>query len=163
MAHRQESVIVVGVDGSIESQAALVFALREGARRGGTVEVVTAWTFDGSDGLLAPRSPEQARQLAERLQGEAVSGALGQVKAPPMLSRRVVESAVGPALRHAARHANYLVVGTTRKNIARRTLLGSVSEHLVRRASVPVLVVPASVGRGEPVQGEQIGKVSARV
>ncbi len=41
--------IVVGVDGSEGGERALRWAVHEAARRGGTVQAVTAFTFDGVD------------------------------------------------------------------------------------------------------------------
>ena len=46
MAQDRSSVIVVGVDESKASVAALAFAMQEAVRRNGTVEAVTAWYFN---------------------------------------------------------------------------------------------------------------------
>ncbi|MDQ3592175.1 MAG: universal stress protein [Actinomycetota bacterium] len=143
MAGSQAAGIVVGVDGTPASREALVFALREGALRGSAVEVVTAWAFEGPyDGQLTQDLIGHARRNAERAQDEAITAALTTVAAPPLLSRTVVEGAAGPELLRVAGAAEYLVVGHGHKNIAQRTLLGSVSRHCVQHAPIPVLVVP---------------------
>ena len=149
MSGLQKSGIVVGVDGTAASGAALGFALREGALRGSAVEVVTAWAFEGPyDGILAPDSVDQARRNAERAQNAAVTVALATVAVPPLLSRTVVRGAAGPELVRAARGAKYLVVGNGRKNLAQRALLGSVSRYCIQHAPIPVLVVPEGEAAG---------------
>jgi len=143
MSGLQRAGIVVGVDGTAASTAALTFALREGALRDSPVEVVTAWAFEGPyDGQLTTDLIDQARSNAERAQDAAVTAALATVMAPPLLSRTVVEGAAGPELLRAADEAEYLVVGNGHKNIAQRALLGSVSRYCVQHAPIPVLVVP---------------------
>ncbi|MEP6525804.1 MAG: universal stress protein [Nocardioidaceae bacterium] len=136
--------IVVGVDGTPASEAALVFALREGSRRGGAVEVVTAWAFAPPyEEVATPESVEQTRAQAERTQDEMVTAALRRVDVPPVVSRSVVQGAAGPVLLEAGRDADYLVVGSAHsKNRAAALFLGSVSQYCVRHAPIPVMVVP---------------------
>jgi nucleotide-binding universal stress UspA family protein len=135
--------IVVGVDGTPASEAALIFALREGARRGGAVEVVTAWSWPRQFDQAAAAEPvEQLRTHAELTQDEIVTAALKRIDAQPVVSRSVVQGAPGPVLLAASRDADYLVVGSAHKRVATRFLLGSVSQHCVRHATIPVMVVP---------------------
>jgi nucleotide-binding universal stress UspA family protein len=135
--------IVVGVDGTPASEAALVFALREGSRRGGAVEVVTAWAFARLyEDVATPESIELTRARAERTQDEMVTAALRRVDVPPVVSRSVVQGAAGPVLLEAGRYADYLVVGSGHTGAAARLLLGSVSQYCVRHAPIPVMVVP---------------------
>ena len=139
------STITVGVDGTPASIDALVFALTEAQRRGGEVEVVTVWHFDDPfDGILAPQSPTEARARAEKVQDRSVAAALSRMQAPPVLSRKLVQGSAGSMLLAAAREADYLVVGSAHKGVAKRAVLGSVSHYIVQHAQVPVLVVPAS-------------------
>jgi nucleotide-binding universal stress UspA family protein len=135
--------IVVGVDGTPASEAALVFALREGSRRGGAVEVVTAWVFPRPyEEVARPESIEQQRAHAEHTQDETVTSALHRVDGAPVVSRSVVQGAAGPVLLQASRDADYLVVGSAHKGAPARFLLGSVSQYCVRHAAIPVMVVP---------------------
>jgi nucleotide-binding universal stress UspA family protein len=141
--HSARAPIVVGVDGTPASVEALAFALHEGALRGTNVRCVTAWHFDAPDeGWLAPENMAQARGNAKTAQDRAVAAAQEQVQSAPVVTREVVQGAPGPVLVYAARDAAYLVVGTMHKNVARRTLLGSVSHYCVQHATVPVVVVP---------------------
>lgn len=144
MNDRGASTIVVGVDGTPASKAALEFALREGAIRGSAVEVVTVWTWAGvGDKLTGPETPHDARERAQRQQDEAVAEVLDRIYDPPVVSRQIVEGDPAKALLRAARGADYLVVGSAHKGLVKRALLGSVSETCVRHARCPVVVIPA--------------------
>lgn len=140
---RSTAPIVVGVDDTPASREALAFALREGASRGTRVDVVTAWEFEGPyDGWLDHEEIHRARDNAKTMQVEAVTEALSQVTARPLVTHTVVEGAAGRILVEAAHDASYLVVGSAHKSLARRALLGSVSHYCVQHATVPVVVVP---------------------
>jgi nucleotide-binding universal stress UspA family protein len=134
-------VIVVGVDGTPESVAALAFALDEGVRRDCSVEVVTTWVWGEPYEAMAT-GMEAARQAAEELQEVALHAAIQKFDGLPVVSRLVVEGDPGPVLVHMANRASYLVVGHSHKGPLRRALLGSVSDYCVRHSKVPVMVVP---------------------
>lgn len=138
---RRDATIVVGVDGTEASRAALAFALREGAARGSTVEVVTAWE--------TPTNGVDVRSLAQAAQDEAVADALATVSPTPVISRTLVEEHPAAALVSASRGAAFLVVGRGRKGVAREGVMGSVGEYCIRHAHCPVTVVPPLVEEGE--------------
>ena len=143
MKDTRKPAIVVGVDGSPSSRAALEFALREGVARGCAVEVVTAWTWSGPhEPLAGPSTPHEARDRAQRTQDAAVAEALREVPASPVISRQVVQGDPAKVLLHAGRDADYLVVGSAHKGLLKRAVLGSVSEYCVRHAACPVVVIP---------------------
>lgn len=135
--------IVVGVDGSPGSKAALAFALREGLVRGATVEVVTTWLLGPAiSDIATATSFEEEQEKAQACQEEALGEVLATMAAQPVISRVVLQSYGGHALVDAAHDAALLVVGSGRKSVLVRALLGSVSEYCVRHARVPVVVVP---------------------
>jgi nucleotide-binding universal stress UspA family protein len=141
--HDRERVIVVGIDGSDASRAALEFALHEADLRNSSVEVVTTWTWgEPYEAMAAIGSPEDARRAAEDEQEAAIHEVVSHHPTAPMMSRLVLEGDPGPTLVRAARGASYLVVGHTHKGVVRRALLGSVSEYCVRHSEIPVMVVP---------------------
>ncbi len=143
--------VVVGVDETSGSRAALAFAMHEAARRGSAVEVITAWTWSRADGNGAGTAlSEQARQLAQQIQDKAVAQTLTEVDARPVVSRQVVEGDAGNVLLKVAKDAAYLVVGASTRGQLRRSSLGSVSDYCVRNASCPVVVVPAPVLNTKP-------------
>ncbi len=151
------SAIVVGVDDSHAAAAALRFALREATRRGSRLDVVTTWSYHPMGDLPTVDDPrEWARAAAQEIQDDAVAAAIADVETAPVLSRQVVEGDAAQVLGHAARDADYLVVGTGRKGAVRRMILGSVSEHLVRHAPCPVLVVPALLSEYDDIGGQEL-------
>jgi nucleotide-binding universal stress UspA family protein len=135
--------IVVGVDGSTGSKAALAFALEEGLVRGATVEVVTTWLLGPAISDIAIATTfEEEHDKAQACQDQALAEVLDGFGERPTISQVVLQSYGGQALVEAARDAALLVVGSGRKSVLARALLGSVSEYCVRHAQIPVVVVP---------------------
>jgi nucleotide-binding universal stress UspA family protein len=132
--------VVVGVDGSALSVAAIEFGFAEAVRLGvGVVAVhvvASRVPGDGSvDVLTEEHAPEQARVLAESLAG-------WQEKHPDMPIRRVVlRGHAGRALAEASKGARLLVVGSRGLGSFRGMLLGSVSHAVLHHAHCPVAVV----------------------
>lgn len=138
-------LITVGVDGSPGGRRALEWAVRLAAATGATVEVVTAWSWDGqafSPGMTA--GPELERNyLAERQQLD-LDEVLNNLDGPaPAMSQRLVEGAPTKVLIEAARNTDLLVLGSHGRGHLHQALLGSVSESCVRHGATPVVVVPA--------------------
>jgi nucleotide-binding universal stress UspA family protein len=149
---RPERPIVVGIDGSAGSRAALRFAFEEGLARGVGVKVVTAWMpgFPDRDAISERAfSDESAR--ARRVQDDQVERVLDEMVERPEFTQIVLNDLSGPALVDLARDACLLVVGTGRKGAFARAFLGSVSEFCVRYSPVPVTVVPTASRAGDPV------------
>ena len=63
----QERRIVVGVDGSASSKAALAWAVEQAHRTGAIVEAVTAWDFPLSYGYAAPPVDFDWEETAEKV------------------------------------------------------------------------------------------------
>lgn len=139
--------VVVGVDGSAESLAAVDFALERAERLGAPVVAVRAWTgawaqpagdltLDWVDWEAHER--EQARHLEECLQ--RTDRGRRDVTVVP----RVIRAHPVRALLDAAASPSMLVVGSRGHGGLAGMVLGSVSQAVLRRASVPVAVVKAS-------------------
>jgi len=143
MTERDNRAIVVGVDGTRGSKAALAFALEEGLARDATVEVVTTWLMGPtlSDVATATTFAEEDRR-ARQVQDATLAEVLEDFTERPAISQVVLQNYGGHALVEAARDAALLVVGCGRKNVLARALLGSVSEFCVQHSTVPVVVVP---------------------
>jgi nucleotide-binding universal stress UspA family protein len=140
--------VVVGIDGSERSRAALVRAVAEAARCGGEVEAVAAhelaehWTD-----LSSARVPTAARIRAELQQRAtafvrvALDGCRpGAGGGQPSVRLRVVEGPAPDVLVSRARGAALLVVGSTGYGELSGLLLGSVALHCAMHAPCPVLV-----------------------
>ncbi len=135
--------VVVGVDGSPGSAAALQFAEEEARLRGGELHVVHAWvdTVSGYGGppwaVPVTTLQEQAdTTLRESLQEAWRHGSPGvQVRA------ETVEGVDWDVLTRVAAGADLLVVGSRGRGGWSGLLLGSVGLHAVTDAPCPVAVV----------------------
>ncbi|HET8661357.1 MAG TPA: universal stress protein [Micromonosporaceae bacterium] len=146
--------IVVGVDGSPGGRLALRWALREAARRGGTVQAVIAWQWDGPESSVVT-SPEAAKDRAVQTLYRELDAAVTDFVTPPTVATEVVRGTPSLVLTRAAEDADLLVLGSHGHGRLHHAVLGSVSEDCVRRACCPVVVVPVPArdkrgGAGQP-------------
>jgi nucleotide-binding universal stress UspA family protein len=132
--------IVVGVDGSEGGERALRWAVHEAARRGGTVQAVTAFTFDGVDGSSL-RYREQQHERVEQKLGTQVVAALAD-NPRVAVTTRVVFGTAAEVLLDSARQADLLVLGSHGHGRLFHAVLGSVADACVRGGVCPVVVVP---------------------
>jgi nucleotide-binding universal stress UspA family protein len=148
-------VIVVGVDGSPGSVAALRFALAEARLRGSSVLALYAWVLPYTEVprpfLLEVPGPdvpplEEVADALKRGAEERLATALLEVahEAEGLeVEQRVVEGGAARLLIDAAKDAELLVVGTRGRGGLAGVLLGSVSRQCVSHAACPVAIVPA--------------------
>ena len=138
--------VVVGLDGSPRSEAALDYAFAEAARRGARLHVVHAWHMPA----LAPYAVAYASLIEDVYNAEraAVRHLLEpwrdkyagvEVRETPVCGHPVM------ALRNAADTADLLVVGSRGLGVIGSAVLGSVSHGVLRHAHCPVAVVRAAV------------------
>jgi nucleotide-binding universal stress UspA family protein len=137
--------IVVGVDGSEASAAALRWAWDEAARAHADLEVVSAWTYPlGSEPFVLGGSSIVDQAVADAT--ETVHRMVTEVRdAHPGSGVAVYEVPLsGPpaaALLRRAETADLLVVGSRGRGGFRTLLLGSVSQQCATHAPCPVVVV----------------------
>jgi nucleotide-binding universal stress UspA family protein len=161
-AGRTGTGVVVGIDGTDASLAALVFAADEAARWGEPLEAVHAWLDvvparrpgRGSAGVAADaRSGSTHRWGSDPLTAllrvqhqtllhEAVSG-LASSHPGVVVRERVVQGGAAPVLLEAAAGRRCLVVGDHGRRRIGRFLLGSVSHAVLLAGDGPVVVVRA--------------------
>jgi nucleotide-binding universal stress UspA family protein len=140
--------IVVGVDGSPSSRAALRWALWQARLTGASIEAITAWQSPTLVGGAAPFAQAETRGAGD-----------GQIKAAAEnMLRTVVAQEVGPStgitvtaevgegsavqlLLKAAEDAFLVVVGSRGHGGIAGTLLGSVSQSLAQHSPCPVLII----------------------
>jgi len=138
--------IVVGVDGSEHSLLALRWAAQEAVRTGAELDVVTAWLSPEHAAPLGvvPKvlSPDELVAEAGRKLDELVAEVLPDTSA--VVHTEVVRGEAAASLVARARGADLLVVGSRGRGLFADLLLGSVSEHCVRHAPCPVVVVRES-------------------
>lgn len=127
--------IVVGVDGSPASKAALNWAIRQGARSGAVVEAVIAYYW-----FPMPVEAIDFRTLARKLVDEAIFEA-PDPGAPVKIVPKVIHGSPAKTLLQEAADADLLVVGSRGHGAVSSALLGSVSHQCVHHAPCPVVVV----------------------
>lgn len=138
------STIVVGVDGSPQSEAALDWAMAEARLRGATVRAVHAWSLPYHQGEIGHMAGELIHdplaQFAQETLDAAVRTAASQ-HAVPVIEGQVVQAPAARALIEAAADADLLVVGSRGRGGFTGLLLGSVSQQCAQGAMCPVVIV----------------------
>jgi nucleotide-binding universal stress UspA family protein len=134
--------VVVGVDGSPNSMAAVRWALDEARARGVRLQAVTVWGFldqPGDSGHFDPRYGEgSAHDFLSEIVGRALSPAeqadIDLVTVCDLPSQGLVDAA-------AAAHAPLLVVGARGIGGFKGLMLGSVCHKVLATANCPVAVI----------------------
>ena len=138
------SGVVVGVDGSVESDLAVEFAAALADRYGETLSVLLAWGHPEAWGMVEPLLVDGEPSEEDRLiVAESIAG-LPELY-PDLIVRTEVSGARPErALYAAALGARMLVVGSHGHNAVGRALLGSTSEAMVADLPCAVAVIRGS-------------------
>ena len=149
-ARRGATTVVVGIDGSPHSKAALGAAFEWASFHGLELVVVHAWDVPAYDLIEIPQgavalpiaeiAEEEVRLTAEVLAGHR--DAFPDV----VVHEHLVRAPAAQALLDQSQNAAVLVVGTRGRGEFLSAVLGSVSNSLLHRAEIPVLVVPLPRG-----------------
>ncbi|HTI76332.1 MAG TPA: universal stress protein [Mycobacterium sp.] len=140
--------ILVAVDGSPESDAAVRWAVREAELRDSSVTlahvvvpVVTSWPVRSFQAEFNAWQEDNARQVLEQGQ-KMLRSTLGESATPDVRTEVLHDYAV-PALVRASKKATMIVVGSRGLGAFGRAVLGSVSSGVVHHARCPVAIVHA--------------------
>lgn len=154
--------IVVGVDGSPGSDAALRWAVEEARLRGSDLRVLHAYEppqlgFADAAGVptgfagptaVSPADPEQVRSAAEGHAQSLVEDVVGRVGTADLeLSAEAVAGPAAQTLIEAGRGAELLVLGARGRGGFLGLLLGSVSQQCAQHPPCPVVILPAPEAR----------------
>ena len=138
-------LVVVGVDGSGESVAALRWAADYAKAAGATVQALIAWHYpDVAGEAPVGHAPPPIRHETEQHIKATLDQAVRQVYPDPAaagVQTRITYSHPSQALVEASKAASLLVVGSRGHGAFTGMLLGSVSMHCVTSAFCPVTVV----------------------
>lgn len=138
--------IVVGVDGSPCSTAALRWAVAEAVLRQAPLALVCAavpgpvatWS---SAGVLPAAILEWQREDSEKILRDAQKLAAELIGDAVPITTEVVLEGPAPALIEQSRDAELVVVGSNGRGAIARAVLGSVSMALLHRSHCPVAVI----------------------
>lgn len=137
------SGVVVGVDGSEVSEAAIAFAAAEADRSGQPLTAVSAWSP-----ITVPRGlrayPDDYLGIMQKMAAEALAVSVAWIpsKYPNLELRCIVERGdPEPVIRRLATQARLAVVGSHRRGPVARFLLGSTSQQVLARLATPTVVV----------------------
>jgi nucleotide-binding universal stress UspA family protein len=137
--------VVVGVDGSPSSKAAVQWAAREATMRSFALTPVhiatppAVWPAAPNPAELYRRREADARKVI----ADAIKVAEDSVQDGnrPEIDSELLFAAPVPTLADFSKEAHMMVVGCRGQNALQRTLLGSVSTGLVHHAHCPVPVI----------------------
>ena len=132
--------IVVGIDGSAGSIAALREAERIAKATGSWLDVVTCWSDSASAAGQSSQAAADLENASRQLLQESVSGTFG-TPLPDNISTSLVRGQTRQKLIELSDGADMLVVGKRGYGGFAGLLLGSVSRACVTHAHCPVLVV----------------------
>jgi nucleotide-binding universal stress UspA family protein len=142
-------VVVVGIDGSRQSVEALNWAIHYAQCANGTVRAVAAWTrpayfgYYGTFGTtMAYHEPAQPNlhEVSTNILTAVINEVAGD-ESGVAIEREVIEGHPATVLVDQSASADLLVVGARGHGTFTGLLLGSVSDHCVRHAACPVVVL----------------------
>jgi nucleotide-binding universal stress UspA family protein len=137
-------VVVVGIDGSAESIAALRWASRYAAASGAQVRAVHAWHYPAAFGVPEGKAPQPVTAEVEQRMRDDMALAVAQVYRDPDDPQPEMALRYGhpvEVLIDESKAASLLVVGHHGHSAFTGMLVGSVSIHCVTSAACPVVVV----------------------
>ena len=147
----ERGLVVVGVDGSKQSIAALHWAARHAAATGAAVRAVLAWHWPTAAGQPLPEhAPPSVREETEREMREMLAHAISQAfPGGATAQARIGYGHPAQVLIEESKEADLLVVGSSGHGAFTGMLVGSVSIHCVTSAYCPVIVVRGTVAAAE--------------
>jgi nucleotide-binding universal stress UspA family protein len=143
-ALRTAGPVVVGVDGTVVSDAAVEFAFDQAALRGAELTAVHSWTEPAMRGALAAGAVAMDYRWlasdAEKILAERLTG--WREKYPDVrVTGSVVHDSPTRALVAQSTTAQLVVVGCRGRGAFRSLMLGSTSQQLLHHSYCPVAVV----------------------
>ncbi|MGY1753371.1 universal stress protein [Blastococcus sp. SYSU D01042] len=136
--------VVVGVDGSRPSHAAVPVAAREAQLRGAPLRLVVALPAGAGEDLPAPEGLDGTTVLrvAADLVLEGLEAEVARHFPGLPVSSALLDGPASDVLVRESAHAQLITVGSASAGALEDVLLGSTAAALARRARCPLLVVP---------------------
>lgn len=150
MTDEVTGAIVVGVDGSVFSRAALRWAIAEGRQWSVPVVAVLAWHLDSLVCASLPITgvPVHPHETWEATFQRFLDGTVHRVCAEtggPRPITRPIAGLAADVLVEQSRDARLLALGSHGHGWLSGSVIGSVADHCLHHAACPVLVIPAGI------------------
>lgn len=144
----QQGKFLVCADGRDTSKAALNFACKKAAKKGGMVEVLHVITPDETAAMFGvmDKMREEQRHEAEILMKAMTEAAFQQAGVTPSIQIR--EGRLGEEIINAAledSNVNMLVLGISQRSTDGRSLASWLTERLGDRLLIPIMLVPGNL------------------
>jgi len=138
-----QELVVVGVDGSAESVAALRWAARYATATGAQVRAMLAWHYPGAaGGPPIEKAPKAVHDQTDAQMHETLDAAIAKAgEEAAGVEKATAYGHPAQVLIEASKEADLLVVGRHGHGAFTGMLLGSVSIHCVTGAHCPVVVI----------------------
>ena len=136
--------IVVGIDGSAPSSAALDWAIKEAKLRSSSLELVVTWDFPvmaTAEPVIIPM-PDSATLVSNAERTAATMAAhAGLIESGVAYTVVTPAGPAGHELVELANDAELLVVGSHGSGVLKELIRGSVSSYCVHHSTCPVVLV----------------------
>lgn len=165
MGAHTDSTIIVGVDGSPASKAALWWAVRQAQLTQVRVRALAAWEFPAFYSWEGgPLPPDEFEEAARKSLEDSVSETEQAITQPVTIAREVQHGHAAQVLLDAstAPGTDLLVIGSRGHGSFYGVLLGSVSQRCAQHAKVPVVIVRSKQSSGEAAADESKSGQSAQ-
>ena len=133
--------IVVGVDGSENSRAALRFAIDEAKAHGASIQAIMAWHRPYMGDAWAMPMPIDIEEMEKSYRAE-LETFVASADPDGIVEPILIEGSAAQGLIDAGDGASLLVVGSRGHGGFLGLLLGSVSNQVAAHAPCPVVIVP---------------------
>lgn len=143
MSERQEQPaqrIVVGIDGSESSKAALRWAIQQAELTNATVRALSVWDAYTGYGHVPFVDPDDLEKAVQTALSETVEDVVGPQSRVPV-DAQAMRGDAAEVLVAESRQADLLVVGSRGHGRFASALLGSVSDRCAHHARCPVVIV----------------------
>jgi nucleotide-binding universal stress UspA family protein len=156
--------IVVGLDDSPSSKAALQWAAQQARSTGAVLRAVHAldWPYGPESDVTrqSANAKYPTHQGVEDAYRQAITAVFDAVSPGPDWSLKFAKGNAGEVLVMQSQDADLLVVGTREHVGLGRLLLGSVSHYCLTHASCPVVAVPTRARARGPADAADAGGAS---
>ncbi|MBI3257572.1 MAG: universal stress protein [Actinobacteria bacterium] len=132
--------ILVGIDGSEGSKAALRWAIKEAKAHGATIEALHAWSYLDQTALGGEFQPGYSEDDARAQLSRTIDEVVGD-RSEVAIELTTVCELPARALIEASSRADQVVVGARGLGGFRELLLGSVSHQVANHVTCPVTIV----------------------